>query len=116
MINAAVDLGLDPETARTLVALARAEGIEASGPHSAENIRPTHALCNLRKGNRLPEEVQMRLHVSPTAPTPSLFVTLSAPRIPDWRWRTNSRHWLRCATPTLSACWTMASTPAASPT
>ena len=48
-----------------------------------ENVVTSCAPCNLRKGNRLPEEVQMRLHVSPRAPTPSLFVTLAAPRIPD---------------------------------
>jgi 5-methylcytosine-specific restriction endonuclease McrA len=48
-----------------------------------ENVVTSCAPCNLRKGNRLPEEVQMRLHVSPTTPTPALFVTLSAPRIPD---------------------------------
>src|ERR671923_384498 len=50
-----------------------------------ENVVTSCAPCNLKKGNRLPEEVHMRLLVSPTIPTPSLFVTLSAARIPD-RW------------------------------
>jgi len=51
-----------------------------------ENVVTSCAPCNLRKGNRTPEEVQMRLHISPRAPTPTLFVTLSAPRVPD-RWQ-----------------------------
>ncbi len=48
-----------------------------------ENVVTSCAPCNLRKGNRLPEEVHMRLLVAPSAPTPTLFVTLSAPRVPD---------------------------------
>jgi hypothetical protein len=31
----------------------------------------------------LPEEVQMRLIATPRPPAPALFVTLSAPKIPD---------------------------------
>jgi len=27
--------------------------LSKGGPHAAENIRPSHALCNLRKGARL---------------------------------------------------------------
>jgi 5-methylcytosine-specific restriction endonuclease McrA len=48
-----------------------------------ENVVTSCAPCNLRKGNRLLHEVEMRLHVTPRAPTPTLFVTLSAPRVPD---------------------------------
>jgi 5-methylcytosine-specific restriction endonuclease McrA len=48
-----------------------------------ENVVTSCAPCNLRKGNRLPEEVQMRMLVKPSPPTPTLFVTLAAPRIPD---------------------------------
>ena len=44
------------------------------------------APCNLRKGNRLPEEIEMRMLVKPRVPTPTLFVTLSSPRIPE-RWQ-----------------------------
>jgi 5-methylcytosine-specific restriction endonuclease McrA len=51
-----------------------------------ENVVTSCAPCNLRKGNRLPEEIQMRMHITPRAPTPALFVTLSASRIPD-RWQ-----------------------------
>jgi 5-methylcytosine-specific restriction endonuclease McrA len=51
-----------------------------------ENVVTSCAPCNLRKGNRLPEEVQMRLLVTPQTPTPTLFVTLASPRIPD-RWQ-----------------------------
>ncbi|TMJ97454.1 MAG: HNH endonuclease [Actinobacteria bacterium] len=50
-----------------------------------ENVVTSCAPCNLRKGNRLPEEVQMRLIVRPRPPAPALFVTLSAPKIPE-RW------------------------------
>ena len=50
-----------------------------------ENVVTSCAPCNLRKGNRLPEEVQMRLIVRPHPPAPALFVTLSAPKIPE-RW------------------------------
>jgi 5-methylcytosine-specific restriction endonuclease McrA len=50
-----------------------------------ENVVSSCAPCNLRKGNSLPEEAQMRLQVTPRVPTPALFVTLSAARIPD-RW------------------------------
>ena len=48
-----------------------------------ENVVTSCAPCNLRKGNRLLEEAQMRLRVLPRAPAPALFVTLSAPRVPD---------------------------------
>jgi 5-methylcytosine-specific restriction endonuclease McrA len=51
-----------------------------------ENVVTSCAPCNLRKGNRLPEEIEMRMHITPRAPTPALFVTLSASRIPD-RWQ-----------------------------
>lgn len=50
-----------------------------------ENVVTSCAPCNLRKGDRLPAEVRMRLIRSPREPAPALFVTLSAPRIPD-RW------------------------------
>ena len=48
-----------------------------------ENVVTSCAPCNLRKGNRLLDEAQMRLRVLPRAPAPALFVTLSAPRVPD---------------------------------
>jgi len=48
-----------------------------------ENVVTSCAPCNLRKGNRMLEEVGMRLHAPPRAPAPALFVTLSAARIPD---------------------------------
>ncbi len=50
-----------------------------------ENVVASCAPCNMRKGDRLPEEVQMRPRTPPRPPTPALFVTLAAPRIPD-RW------------------------------
>ena len=51
-----------------------------------ENVVTSCAPCNLRKGNRLPEEIEMRMHITPRVPTPALFVTLSASRITD-RWQ-----------------------------
>ena len=51
-----------------------------------ENVVASCAPCNLRKADRLPEEVQMHPHVKPRPPAPALFVTLAASHIPD-RWR-----------------------------
>lgn len=48
-----------------------------------ENVVTSCAPCNLRKGNRTLDEVGMRLSTQPRPPAPALFVTLSAPRIPD---------------------------------
>ena len=48
-----------------------------------ENVVTSCAPCNLKKGNRLLNEVEMRLISSPKAPSPALFVTLAAPRVPD---------------------------------
>ena len=51
-----------------------------------ENVVTSCAPCNLKKGNRLPEEVHMRLNSPPRPPAPALFVTLASPTIPD-RWQ-----------------------------
>ncbi len=48
-----------------------------------ENVVTSCAPCNLRKGNRLPEEVSMILTVPPRPPAPVLFIRLAAPRIPS---------------------------------
>ena len=57
------------------------------GGHSVwENVVTSCAPCNLRKGNRLLDEVAMTLHVPPRPPAPVLFISLAAPRIPD-RWQ-----------------------------
>ena len=48
-----------------------------------ENVVTSCAPCNQRKGNRLPEELEMRMLVKPRVPTPALFVTLSTSRIPE---------------------------------
>ena len=51
-----------------------------------ENIVTSCAPCNLRKGDRLPEEVRMTLPRPPKPPQPALFIRLAAPRIPTgWR-------------------------------
>ncbi len=51
-----------------------------------ENVVTSCAPCNLRKGDRLPEEVAMTLHYQPKPPTPVLFIRLAAPKIPV-RWQ-----------------------------
>ena len=47
-----------------------------------ENVVTSCAPCNLRKGDRLPEESSMKLHVPPRPPAPVLFIRLAAPTIP----------------------------------
>lgn len=57
------------------------------GGHSVwENVVASCAPCNLRKGDRLPEEAEMHPHVRPRPPAPALFVTLAASHVPE-RWR-----------------------------
>jgi len=51
-----------------------------------ENVVTSCAPCNLRKGNKHPEEIGMKLHVQPKAPPPQLFIQLAAPKVPA-RWR-----------------------------
>jgi len=48
-----------------------------------ENVVTSCAPCNMRKGNRLPEEVSMTLHSKPRPPAPVLFIHLATPRIPN---------------------------------
>ena len=51
-----------------------------------ENVVTSCAPCNLRKGDRLPEEVSMELRASPRPPTPVLFIKLATPTIPSgWK-------------------------------
>ncbi len=51
-----------------------------------ENVVTACAPCNLRKGDRLLEEVAMSLPHPPRAPAPVLFIRLAAQRVPDsWR-------------------------------
>src|SRR6186997_3044497 len=48
-----------------------------------ENVVTSCAPCNLRKGNRLVEEVGLTMRVHPTPPSPSLFIRIAAPKIPQ---------------------------------
>ena len=48
-----------------------------------ENVVTSCAPCNLRKGNRLPHEVQMELSAAPRPPAPVLFIRLAAATIPS---------------------------------
>ncbi len=51
-----------------------------------ENVVTSCAPCNLRKGNRSPEEARMTLTRLPRPPQPALFIRLAAPKIPHgWR-------------------------------
>ncbi len=51
-----------------------------------ENVVTSCAPCNLRKGDRLPEEVSMELQQPPKPPNPTLFIRLAAPTIPGpWK-------------------------------
>ena len=44
-----------------------------------ENVVTACAPCNLRKGDKLPEEASMTLRRPPRPPAPSLFITLATP-------------------------------------
>src|SRR4029079_17832416 len=48
-----------------------------------ENVVTSCAPCNMRKGNRLPDEIQMTLRKPPRAPAPVLFIHLATPKVPD---------------------------------
>ena len=56
-----------------------------------ENVVTSCAPCNLRKGNRLPEEVSMELRAAPRPPAPVLFISLATPTIPRG-WQPYLRH------------------------
>ena len=47
-----------------------------------ENVATACAPCNLRKGDRLPHEIGMRLRSKPRPPSPTLFLTLQATEVP----------------------------------
>jgi 5-methylcytosine-specific restriction endonuclease McrA len=48
-----------------------------------ENVVTSCAPCNLRKGNRTVEEAGLHLRHPPRPPTPVLFISLAAPKIPN---------------------------------
>jgi 5-methylcytosine-specific restriction endonuclease McrA len=52
-----------------------------------ENVVTACAPCNLRKGDRLLEEVRMTLPRPPRPPAPVLFIRLATQRVPE-TWRT----------------------------
>jgi 5-methylcytosine-specific restriction endonuclease McrA len=49
------------------------------GKTTWENVVTACAPCNLRKGDRLPEEASMTLRRPPRPPAPALFITLATP-------------------------------------
>lgn len=50
-----------------------------------ENVVASCAPCNMKKGDRLPEEAGMQPLRKPRAPAPALFITLGVARLPE-RW------------------------------
>jgi len=53
------------------------------GDSTWENVVTACAPCNLRKGNRTPEEASLRLAHVPRAPAPVLFIRLALHRVPE---------------------------------
>ena len=47
-----------------------------------ENVVTSCAPCNLRKADRLVEELGYTMRVRPSPPSPSLFIRIAAPKIP----------------------------------
>ena len=47
-----------------------------------ENVVTSCAPCNLRKGNRLPHEIEMHPRTRPRPPRPDVFISVAAPRQP----------------------------------
>jgi len=51
-----------------------------------ENVVTSCAPCNLRKGDKLPEEAEMLLSAPPRPPAPVLFIKLATQRVPaSWQ-------------------------------
>lgn len=72
------------------------------GGSSWENVVTSCAPCNHRKGNRLPHEIQMELHVVPRPPAPVLFIRLATPKIPA-RWESYLAAYTAASAPTSAA-------------
>src|SRR5437763_13334121 len=53
------------------------------GDSSWENVVTSCAPCNLRKGNRLPPEIQMVPPARPRPPAPVLVIRLAPPKLPE---------------------------------
>ena len=53
------------------------------GRSSWENVVTSCAPCNLRKGNRLPAEIDMHPRSVPRPPRPDVFISVAAPRQPN---------------------------------
>jgi 5-methylcytosine-specific restriction endonuclease McrA len=52
------------------------------GRSSWDNVVTSCAPCNVRKADRLPEEIGMHPHASPRPPAPDVFIAVAAPRRP----------------------------------
>ena len=68
--------------------------LSKGGATSWENVVCACLPCNVRKGNRVPEEAGMRLRRLPVKPKPSPLGLLSPHRIPpDWRTCLDGAYW-----------------------
>ena len=52
------------------------------GRSSWDNVVTSCAPCNIRKADRLPEEIGMHPHAAPRAPASDVFIAVAAPRRP----------------------------------
>src|SRR6266568_9311738 len=68
---------------------------DRGGPTTWENIVCSCIPCNTKKGNRLPQEVQMMLIRKPKRPKwrPFLHVTFTAPQHESWRHFVDLAYW-----------------------
>jgi 5-methylcytosine-specific restriction endonuclease McrA len=53
------------------------------GLSSWDNVVTSCAPCNVRKADRLPDEVGMHPRMAPKAPRPDVFIAVAAPRRPE---------------------------------
>jgi 5-methylcytosine-specific restriction endonuclease McrA len=53
------------------------------GRSTWDNVVTCCGPCNLRKGDRLPAEIDMHPRTSPRAPRPDVFISVAAPRQPE---------------------------------
>ena len=52
------------------------------GRSSWDNVVTSCAPCNIRKADRLPEEIGMHPHATPRPPSSDVFIAVAAPRRP----------------------------------
>ncbi len=53
------------------------------GRSTWDNVVTCCGPCNLRKGDRLPAEIDMHPRTQPRPPKPTVFISVAAPRQPE---------------------------------